>query len=174
MGMRELNEKLSAITRVVLHPKYRTIGLGARLVRETLGLAGTPFIEMPAVMAKYNPFAEKAGMKKIIEQPPATEAIKITERLEELGFNKEQVASERYILSKLEAMRSQDVGKVRDAFIKYRHPRFLKNFSYDLPFGTKEAYEEKVINANLPGLTHLIKICGFLLQTKVYLFWRRP
>jgi hypothetical protein len=33
-------------------------------------LAGTPYVEMPAVMAKYNPFAEKAGMKKIAEQPP--------------------------------------------------------------------------------------------------------
>ncbi|MEM4733625.1 MAG: hypothetical protein QXD70_03760 [Candidatus Bathyarchaeia archaeon] len=29
MSMKELNEKLSTITRVVVHPKYRSIGLGA-------------------------------------------------------------------------------------------------------------------------------------------------
>lgn len=28
--------------------------------------AGTPCVELIAVMAKYNPFAEKAGMRKIV------------------------------------------------------------------------------------------------------------
>jgi ABC-type ATPase with predicted acetyltransferase domain len=77
--MKELNEKLSTISRVVVHPKYRTIGLGSKLVRATLPLVGTPYVEMPAVMAKYNPFAEKAGMRKIAEQPPPKEALKIAE-----------------------------------------------------------------------------------------------
>jgi ABC-type ATPase with predicted acetyltransferase domain len=75
MSMKELNEKLSIISRVVVHPKYRTIGLGSKLVRETLHLAGTPYVEMPAVMAKYNPFAEKGGMKKIAEQPTAKRSL---------------------------------------------------------------------------------------------------
>ena len=78
MSMKELNEKLSIISRVVVHPKYRTIGLGVKLVRETLPLAGTPYVEMPAVMARYNPFAERAGMRKIIEQPPPKEAQRIS------------------------------------------------------------------------------------------------
>ena len=52
MSMKELNEKLSIISRVVVHPKYRTIGLGAKLIRETLPLVGTPYVEMVAVMAK--------------------------------------------------------------------------------------------------------------------------
>jgi len=38
-------------------------------------------------MAKYNPFAEKAGMQKIAEQPPPKEAVKIAEVLSQLGFN---------------------------------------------------------------------------------------
>jgi hypothetical protein len=46
-----------------------------------LPLAGTPYVEMPAVMAKYNPFAEKAGMQKIAEQKPPKEAVKIAETL---------------------------------------------------------------------------------------------
>jgi len=29
---------------------------------------GTPYVEMIAVMAKYSPFAEKSGMRKITEQ----------------------------------------------------------------------------------------------------------
>jgi len=61
MAMRELNEKLTIINRVVVHPKYRSMGLGAKLIRDTLPLTGTPYVEMVAVMAKYNPFGEKAG-----------------------------------------------------------------------------------------------------------------
>jgi ABC-type ATPase with predicted acetyltransferase domain len=68
--MQELNRQLSTINHVVVHPKYHSIGLGAKLIRETLPLAGTPYAEMIAVMAKYRPFAEKAGMRKVAERPP--------------------------------------------------------------------------------------------------------
>ena len=33
--------------------------------------------------------------------------------------------------------------------------------------------QERDHDASLEKLAHLIKICGFLMQTKVYLFWRR-
>jgi ABC-type ATPase with predicted acetyltransferase domain len=68
MSIQEINKQLSIIYRIVIHPKYRTIGLGARLIRETLPLVGTKYIEMIAVMAKYSPFAEKAGMQKVAQQ----------------------------------------------------------------------------------------------------------
>ena len=58
---KDAERELSIISRVVVHPKYRTIGLSARLVRETLAKAGTPHVEIPAVMVKYNPFTEKPG-----------------------------------------------------------------------------------------------------------------
>jgi hypothetical protein len=38
-------------------------------------------------------------------------------------------------------------------------------------FGKKEAYANAVMKANLERLARLIKVCGFLMQTKVYLFW---
>ena len=40
-----------------------------------LTAAGTVFVESIAVMAKYNPFAERAGMTKIAEQPLAKKAL---------------------------------------------------------------------------------------------------
>lgn len=69
--------------------------------------------------------------------------------------------------------KEEDVQKIRGAFIKNNHTRFMKSFSYHLPFGSKEAYKEEIKNAGLEKLGHLIKICSFLMQTKVYLFWRR-
>jgi hypothetical protein len=34
-------------------------------------------------------------------------------------------------------------------------------------------YERKVNAATLEQLAGLIKICGFLMQTKAYLFWKK-
>ncbi len=159
------------ISRVVVHPKYRTIGLGSKLVKETLPLAGTPYVEMPAVMAKYNPFAAKAGMQKITEQPPPKQALTIAETLRKLGFNIHLLGSEKYVLAKLQSLSEKEIATIREAFIKHCHVRFMKYFSYHMPFGRKEAYRRNIRKANLERLTHLIKACGFLIQTKVYLFW---
>ena len=170
--MKELNAKLSIISRVVVHPKYRTIGLGVKLLKETLAKAGTPYVEMPAVMAKYNPFAEKAGMQKIVEQPPPKEALKIVETLEHLGFNIQLLGSEKYVLNKLQTLSDEGLEKVREAFIKHCHTRFMKYFFPHLVFGHKKDYVEEIKKASLERLARLIKVCGFLLQTKVYLFWK--
>ena len=52
MSIQEINAKLSLISRLVVHPKYRTVGLGATLIRETLPLAGTQIVELIAVLPK--------------------------------------------------------------------------------------------------------------------------
>ena len=173
MTMKELNEKLSIISRVVVHPKYRTIGLGEKLVRETLPSAGTPYVEMPAVMAKYNPFAEKGGMRKIAEQPPPREALAIAETLRQLGFNIHLLGSEKYVLNKLQSLSEIEVQTIKEAFIKHCHARFMKYFFCHMPFGKKRAYAEEVMKASLERLAHLIRVCGFLMQAKVYLFWEK-
>jgi ABC-type transport system involved in cytochrome c biogenesis ATPase subunit/GNAT superfamily N-acetyltransferase len=174
MGMKELNEKLSNISRVVVHPKYRTIGLGSKLIKDTLGLAGTEYVEMSAVMAKYNPFAEKAGMQKITVQKPAKEAIRIKEILEGLGLDIQFLSSTKVVSEKLAGLSTDGLLRIREAFLRYRHPRFSKSFSYHLPYGTKAVYERQIRNAGLEKLAELIRICGFLLQAKVYLFWHPP
>jgi ABC-type lipoprotein export system ATPase subunit/GNAT superfamily N-acetyltransferase len=173
MSMSELNEKLSIISRVVVHPKYRSIGIGSKLVKETLPLAGTQYIEMSAVMAKYNPFAERAGMKKVAEQPPAKEALKVAETLLLLGFNTELLSSRNYLTGKLHTIREEDATEIRNALIKHAHSRFQKHFFPHTPFGRREEYGKKVAESSLSELTELIRICAFLLQTKVYLFWQR-
>jgi hypothetical protein len=50
---------------------------------------------------------------------------------------------------------------------------FVESFSYHLPFGTKDAYVKEIMAADLNKLANLIRICGFLLQTKVHVFWKR-
>jgi len=173
MSVQELNQKLSVIMRVVVHPKYRTIGLGQRLVRETLTLVGTPYVETIAVMARYNPFFERAGMQKIIEQPPPKHALAIREVLSNLGFNTTLLSSQKYVLSKLRSLSVNELAQIRHAFTQNVHPKFMKEFFYHEPYGKRELYKQRVETATLEKLAKLIHVTALLLQTKVYLFWER-
>ena len=175
MSMQELNEKLSIINRVVIHPKYRTIGLGARIIRETLALAGTPYVEMVAVMAKYNPFAEKAGLRKVVEQKPLESVLRVAELLSKFGFDLPLLSSERYVLERLKRLSPLEVDKLKELFVKNKHPRFRKEFavSRHQPFGKTSDYVKCIENADSEKMAKLVKIVGMLLQTKVYLFWSK-
>jgi len=44
---------------------------------------------------------------------------------------------------------------------------------YHKPYGKAEFLKEKVDKADFEKLEKLIEIVGLLLQTKVYLFWRK-
>ena len=142
MTIQEMNKQLSIINRVVIHPKYRTIGLGAKLIRETLPLVGTPYVEMIAVMAKYSPFAEKAGMQKIAQQQSVESISAVSKALLELGFDVQLLGSERYVQGKLESLHPEQIRKLKEAFIKNKHPRFKKEFavSRHQPFGKTSDY----------------------------------
>ena len=173
--MKGLNLGLSTISRVVVHPKYRSIGLGVKLIRETLPRVGTSCVEMIAVMAKYNPFAEKAGMKKILEQKPSDEARRVADVLSGLGFDLKLLGSQKHVSGKLQSLSPQQFESLKETFVKNDHPRFRREFAANrhMPYGTATAYAEGVRNASIERMARLVKIAGMLLQTKVYLFWRK-
>ena len=174
MTMREINQNLSTINRIVIHPKYRTIGLGEKIIRETLPQVGTPFVELVAVMAKYSPFAEKAGMQKVAEQQSTEGISKVSKVLLELGFDLQLIGSERYVDGNLESLSKDQMCKLKEAFLRSNHPRFKREFavSRHQPFGKTSDYNKSVQEADLPKIAKLLKIVGMLLQTKVYLFWK--
>jgi ABC-type ATPase with predicted acetyltransferase domain len=176
MTIHEMNKQLSIISRVVIHPKYRTVGLGAKLIRETLPLAGTSYVEMIAVMAKYNPFAEKAGMQKIAEQKSVESVSEVSNALSELGFDLQLLGSERYVKEKLQGLSPAQLEKLKKSFIKNKHPRFKKEFAVNRrqPYGKTSEYIQSIQNAEMPKIAKLIKLVGILSQTKVYLFWKGP
>lgn len=60
-----LNAEFELIMRVVVHPTYRGVGLGVRLIADTMPLRNTRYIEMSAAMGAFNPFARHAGMTPV-------------------------------------------------------------------------------------------------------------
>lgn len=117
-------------------------------------------------MAKYNPFAERASMRKIAEQPPAKKALKIAKTLRKLRFNVTFLGSKKYVLKKLGSLKPEDLKKVREAFKENVHPRFMKEFFYHKPYGKAKLFREKIDKTDFEKLAKLMKIVGLLLQKK--------
>ena len=173
MSISELNEKLSVIMRVVIHPKYRSIGLGAKLVRETLPLAGTPFVELVAVMAKYNPFAERAGMQKIAESKPSEAVFWALEELRSLGFNPAMLGSVEQNLLAVRRVGKAKIVKVLEKLSKREGSVRKRLMASSRAYPTHEEFIAKIRGFSEESLAKALKTLGFLAQTKVYLFWKK-
>jgi hypothetical protein len=83
-----LNANVRCISRIIVDPRYRGVGLAVRLVRQTLPLAGVPIVEALAVMGEVNPFFERAGMKRFDSKTPARCA-RMARALEAVGIGSE-------------------------------------------------------------------------------------
>ena len=141
------------------------------MIGETLPLVGTPYVEMVAVMAKYSPFAEKAGMQKITQQ--STNSVsEVSNTLSELGFEMPLLGSEHYVRQKLESLNSQQIDMLKTAFVKNKHLRVRQELASGQPFGKTSDYVKNIQNADSSKIAKLVKIFSMLRQVKVYLFWR--
>jgi ABC-type ATPase with predicted acetyltransferase domain len=167
-SMKELNEKLCRVTRVVVHPKYRTIGASVKLLRESLPLCGKPYVEMIAVMARYNPFAEHAGMKRIGESQPDASIMEAFEKLEMLGFVSYLVAVSEYNLKKLDG-KMDEVKEILSVF-KYPYNRRIAGAHGCF---TKKEYIEWLSKADEGSLARALTRLAQLNQLKTYLFWTK-
>jgi ABC-type ATPase with predicted acetyltransferase domain len=173
MDLKQLNQKLSVISRIVVHPKYRTIGLGEKLIRDSLPLIHTPNVEMIAVMPKYNPFAERAGMRRVLVKEPPPQSLNVTSALEKMGFDLRFLGSQRYVKNKLEDLTAKQLTDLRAVFLHNAHPMFKEILGANRHKKGEivKDYGQELGTADLDVLTRLIKIAAVLLQAKVYLFW---
>jgi len=81
-----LNQELRCISRVVVDPQYRGLGLSVRLVKAALADPATPLTEAIAAMGKVHPFFERAGMTPY-QRPPHHFDARLTAALHTLGLD---------------------------------------------------------------------------------------
>jgi ABC-type ATPase with predicted acetyltransferase domain len=167
-NMKELNEKLARIARVVIHPKYRTIGASVKLLKESLPLSGKPNVEMIAVMARYNPFAEHAGMTRICESKPDKSIVEAVVNLEKLGFTSYLLSVPEYNERKLKGL----VTQVKEILESYSYP-YNRRIAGAHGCFTKKDYNEWLQNTEKSELARALSRLAQLNQSKVYLFWKK-
>lgn len=115
-----LRKEILRIARVIVDPRFRGIGLGSRLVRETLPLTGAKIVETIAAMTVYNPFFEKAGMKLGYVYTGNEKILsKYLSVIEKFGLDKNRIHSYTYLKNAVEKMDDEklkefekEVGKI--------------------------------------------------------------
>ena len=80
-----INQELRIISRVVVAPNWRGLGLASRLVAETMPQIGTPYIEALAAMGEMHPLFVRAGMTAY-PQGASKEGERLASALEAAGL----------------------------------------------------------------------------------------
>jgi hypothetical protein len=124
-------------------------------------------------MARYNPFFEKAGMRRIAESKTSVHVTDALQRLEVLGFDVALLAGVHYgervvaevgreqVSAVLEQLSRKDAGvRRRLAGLRGVYPKH-------------EEFMAKVAEFDVASLAKALKKLSFMAQTKVYLFWSR-
>ena len=92
---------MRTISRVIVDPRCRGVGLAVRLVRHALEDATTPYTEAIAAMGRVHPFFEKAGMVRF-DPPVSREMSRFEAALAQIGCPPWTLASTRAVRARID------------------------------------------------------------------------
>lgn len=98
-----LNREVRVISRVVVHPCWRGVGLAVRLVKAALESATTQYTEALAAMGRVNPFFERAGMTAY-PRPPHKYDARLTDAIHWIGLSTHDLACIEKFISKFNTL----------------------------------------------------------------------
>ena len=154
LSLQVLNKNVRCISRVIIEPRYRCLGLASYLVRETMGRLKVPVVEALAVMGRFNPFFERAGMKCYRGHRPLRCA-KLTEALGMVGIDKDELIDPDLVQERISKL-----GKKNRRFIEQQMREFL------------EAYGKR---KNMPrGIERTRYVLSKLTYRPAYYIWFNP
>jgi hypothetical protein len=117
-----INKNIRCISRVIIEPRFRSLGLATRLVSETMPRMNVPIIEALAVMGMVNPFFEKAGMKPY-QAPTPQRCVELIEAFSAAGIEQDALLDAEIVQQKLDALRRPAAD-----FIEGRIRKFLQGY----------------------------------------------
>ncbi|MBI9015735.1 MAG: hypothetical protein JEZ07_00605 [Phycisphaerae bacterium] len=121
-GLKLLNSEMRCISRVIIAPQYRGMSLGSWLVKETLDMAGTKYVEALAVMGRINPFFEKAGMIRY-DGGVSAEHEKLLATFDEMEIKDRDLISGKKLMEAIDGL-----GESEKELVCYRIKRFMSKY----------------------------------------------
>lgn len=118
-----LNAEFRTISRVVIDPRWRGLGLAVKLVRHALRRPETVFTEALAAMGRVHPFFERAGMTRY-DRPPRPEHARLLDAFEKLGLGPGLLASQRLVRSVLARHDADDRQWIEAEFRRWYRAAF--------------------------------------------------
>ena len=122
MHLQLVNDNIRCISRVIIAPRYRCLGLAQHLVRRTMPRLNTAVIEAVTAMGKINPFFEKAGMTAY-RAKPADRNVRFIEALGMVGIDENLFIDPQEVQRKLD-----NLSKAERAFIEREMMTFLQAY----------------------------------------------
>ncbi len=149
-----LNARLRCISRVIIDPRFRGLGLAGRLVRETMPLLDVPIIEARAVMGRFHPFFEQAGMQAW-DGPAPPRCTRLAAAFESAGITQRDLIDAQRTQGLLDAL-----DEPRRSFVEREMALFLKCYGKrrNMP----------------PGLQRTRFVLTRLMGPPVYYVWFNP
>jgi hypothetical protein len=117
-----VNRTVRTISRVIIEPRFRGLGLAVRLVRDTMPLMNVPMVEALAVMGHANPFFEKAGMKAYTA-PLSAQCVQMKEAFSLVGIEERVAVDARAAQQHIEGL-----SQGERLFIEREMKRFLAGY----------------------------------------------
>jgi hypothetical protein len=121
-GLSLINRNIRRISRVIIEPRFRGLGLASRLVRETMPKINVPIIEAMAVMGTVNPFFEKAGMTAYTAKMPAR-CVQLIEAFGMVGVEEKELVDPQKVQQRIEQL-----GKRGTEFVEQQVKGFLQSY----------------------------------------------
>jgi len=149
-----LNKNVRCINRVIIEPRFRSLGLASRLVRETMPKINVPIIEAMAVMGIVNPFLDKAGMKAFTAKIQAR-CVRLVEALSMLGIETQELIDPQKVQRRLDRLPTASAE-----FMEREIYRFLQSYG-----SHRYSYA---------GLERTRYILGKLTTRPLYYIWFNP
>ncbi len=154
LQLQMVNKYIRCISRVIIEPRYRGLGLASQLVAETMPKLGVPFIEAMAVMGMVHPFFEKAGMKRY-QGKGAARSVKLVEALGIVGIDECEFIDPQAVQDKLDGLAGDEAD-----FIERQMSDFLR------------AYGKR--SRMPPGIERTRYVLSKLTVRPVYYIWFNP
>jgi len=106
----DINKLFIRGARYIISPKYRACGLGQKLVKDSFPfIKNKKYLEVIAVMGKYNLVFERAGMEKIeITEEADNPTIKLTNWMKEKGLRLEEIHNPKYFKEFIDNLSDDD------------------------------------------------------------------
>ncbi|MDT8302300.1 MAG: hypothetical protein RQ760_12510 [Sedimentisphaerales bacterium] len=117
-----INKNIRCISRLIIEPRFRGLGLAKRLVQQTMPKMNVPIIEAVAVMGRINPFFEKAGMRPFTSKPSQRFA-QFIKALSIIGIEGNDLIDPQKVQRRLSRLKDE-----KNEFIEREIKRFLKSY----------------------------------------------
>jgi GNAT superfamily N-acetyltransferase len=153
-----INQELRIISRVVVTPNWRGLGLASRLVAETMPLVGTPYVESLAAMGEMHPFFVQAGMTAY-PQGPSKEGERLAAALEAAGLRRADRRGAAPLAAAIDAL----------------DPASRQLADREIARWARSYLAAKNHRTNRPDRRRMLELAARHLDSRpVYYLWRRP